>query len=537
MIDPIFSQDKRLILNRHHLIIAATVWIIGWLIVNLFTLTLYPAITCDETFYGKTAQLFKDGLLSDTPWPNPGWLFFLPHGRTAWFVQSIGITLFDTTLFGVRFYSLVGWLLSIVLSVVIGKQYTGSEKVGFWAGGLVSISWLGFYAGHHARPDMLAAAGIAGLLAWLPFILRHQQNWPFLAFGFALTFLLDLHFNLLHFIWPLTLLMLINLLRERRWWQASYLLLGMFAAGLVLIWIHIGPAMGYFSNQIFTDFNHVAHEYVRIDSEQTSLWDMARSFGHFWWQYYGAFARWLSYPQAILFLLGTIWAIVKPTLQLHRWLGWIIILSSLSYLIINGNYQIINYAMLWLPLYMVVAVAAIFSTFEENPWLSSTILALLGAAYLAGNIYLAITVNTISYQKSIDRLLAGSEFQSGDRIIANHIWYFALSDQNLTFLPETLVESAKSNAWFYGVPEEEQHDLPVIVQNISSIPQSPEDVNQRLTQILQPDYIIYTEKSNCPEVHTPAMIALTSWAESQCKLVNQIQTETYGQLSLFSCKP
>lgn len=510
---------------------------IVWLIINLLTLTLYPAINCDETFYGRISLLFRDGLFSGNPWPDPGWLFFLPHGRTALFFQSIGITLFGLTLFGVRLYSLIGWLLTIVFSAIIGKQYTGSEKVGLWVGGLVSISWLGFYNGHHARPDMLAAAGIAGLIALMPPLINQQRNWPFLPYGFALIFVLDLHFNLLHFIWPLALLLPISLLRERQWARIGFLALGIFVGILALLWIHLGPAIGYLANQFLTDFDHVTEYYLGTSSEHVTVSGMLQSFGKFWWRYYGAFARWLSYPQAALFLFGTAWAIIKPVQRTHRWLGLIIVLSSLSYMIINSSYQLITYAILWLPLYIVAAVSAVFSATEKQAWIAPAILVLLGTTYLAGNAYLAIKLNTTNYWQDADRLLAGSEQQPGDRVIANNIWYFALVDHGLTFVSESLIETVQSERWWFGVPDVKRYQLPDIVPTVSTTAQSPDDLDYQLEQMLKPDYVLYTEQSHCPNEPSQSMINFIDWTENQCKLVNQIETEEYGQLRLFSCKP
>ena len=91
-------------------------WGLGLLALGLFTfqaatLLDYPAPTCDEAFYSRTALRYVRTLGADAAWPPIGVSFFMPHGRAHWLILGSALQLFGTSLVSARSVSLVGWLL------------------------------------------------------------------------------------------------------------------------------------------------------------------------------------------------------------------------------------------------------------------------------------------------------------------------------------------------------------------------------------------------------------------------------------------
>ena len=221
--------------------------IAGAMLFHLYTLTSYPPLFIDESWYANVAwnwltrgenfdsiqALARQGV----PWPYLGNLPWLASFAIA------GLGLFQARI--------VAWIFGLVL--VIGVFLVGRLSFGRIAGALAAlflvINPAYLQASHYARPDvMLAAFGMFGYLFMLSGFQKEARGSHLLA-GLLLGLAVDIHLNALIFIFGFLILYRYQykkgLLRSRGFW---FFLLGGFLAFVYYIAVHVLPEPSAFFN-------------------------------------------------------------------------------------------------------------------------------------------------------------------------------------------------------------------------------------------------------------------------------------------------
>ena len=169
---------------------------------HFLTLLEYPAPTCDEAFYGRTAIKYYDAVTTGTTWPPLDAYFYLFHGRWYWMILGVVLSIFGNTLIAARIVSLFGLALLVVATFLVGDLYV-NRKTGLWAALLVGTAWLTTYSGHLARPDILAVAIGTMSVVWVKYTLDNPHWRRFFILGLLLILQLDFHVINIHLILPI----------------------------------------------------------------------------------------------------------------------------------------------------------------------------------------------------------------------------------------------------------------------------------------------------------------------------------------------
>jgi 4-amino-4-deoxy-L-arabinose transferase-like glycosyltransferase len=519
------------------------VGLIAWFGLNLWTLERYPPVTCDETIYMRTAERYERALSGGESWPQgTGVVFWLPHGRAYWLALNGAFALLGETLYAARLVSLVGWGGAVAATYVLGRQAV-SRRAGLWSAGLVGLAWVALHTGHRARPDMLAAA--VGTVTFGLVILARQRDkgWLYLVLGLAATLQLDFHFNLVHFTWPIALLITICLVRERAFGKLGWFVLGLVVGGLFVVWLHLGGASGPILGEMFGNPVGFIAGYVARGQEGgrdigAALLNGFASFGRFWWRYYGRLAPVLSILQAVLFIGGLVFALLVRDRSL-RTLLLLVVLSSLTFAVVNAGYQLIGYAMLWLPLYTVLGVAAVYGLAERlrgapegKRRATNALLGVMALLYLAGDAYLIATHPAGLYRDAAARLL--EDIEPGSRVLTGSLWWHAMRDE-VVFIDENLLWPTRSSVWLTAVPDEDPPEMS-LVSSIVRPHEARPLVKARLEDELQPDYVIDDGVTGCQSTISPVSRVLTLYLEEHCTRLDEVTLKLYGSQTIYACE-
>ena len=505
----------------------------GLLLFHYISLLDYPVPTCDEAFYGRSALKFWDATVAGKRWPAADASFFLFHGRGYWLILGIAFSLLGTTLFAARMVSLVGWIVLVWATFLIGKLYV-NRNVGLWSAGLVAVAWLALYSGHLARPDMLAAAVGAVSVAWAKYALDNRRWWHFFILGLLLLAQMEIHPLPVHLGLPILLMVSICSFRKKLWIPIGATVLGVLTAGAIVLLGRYGTEIMVFLRGIFSE-DDLLVEFIRGSPSVggTSWLDWAGNFLRFWWESYAWLAPFVSIPQALFFLVGLIFAYMSGGERL-RALASLVVMSSVSFaLTIDYRHMWLGYSLLWVPYYMVMGVAAVARLRLSSPWnwlnrnVASVVLALHCLLYLVGDVYLvsgkgAKTDET--YYVEANHLLDG--IPSGARVLAKQYWWYAMLDK-VTFLDEHLIAPQGSLAWWIGVPD----GIPAPRSDVDREMQ----VREQFDRKLRPDFVVLDGVLGCVDVREDNFDAFLGVVQSRCELKQQLNSKLYRPQQVFQC--
>lgn len=530
--------------NRNRMMIIS--FVVLWLAFNLWALIRYPDINCDEAFYSRTSELYWNSLFSSTQWPAVGIMFYLPHGRTYWLLHSLETRLLGDSIFSIRLLSVLGWGMAGLAAYAIAVTWLKSRKIGIWATTLTMTSWLGLYTGHFARPDILAAAAGGAVLAGTQLALNSKRRWPLLLLGGANVMMLDIHLNLLHFAWPIVLITAWPLIRRRDFAALTVFFLGLASGAGLYLGLHLGRYLPDIARLLLNNPSAFSTSYVKTDTLVSPFYrfsSTAASFGRFWWEYYALRIRSVALPQAVFFLAGVILALFSHDRK-PKTLALVLVASNLSFALINSRYQAYYYAVLWIPLYMVLGTYGLFwladrtlkRTPELHEWGPKATLSLLLLLYIAGDFWLTVPRPSTEYANTGREILEHA--QAGDRVLTSARWWYAFKDRDdIVLIDEHLLSIENSGLWWNAVPDEQNldHDtLSLVRPDTVSTDEAVELVEARL-QELQPDLIIDDERIGCVSSIIPLSVALTSTAQALCVQIDRVETAHYGSHTIYSC--
>ena len=498
---------------------------------HFLTLLEYPAPTCDEAFYGRTASKYYDAAMTGNSWPPLDAYFYLFHGRWYWMLLGVAFSILGTTLFAARMVSLFGLVLLIVATFLIGKLYA-DRKTGLWAALLVGTAWLTAYSGHLARPDIIAVAIGAISVVWVKYTLERPHWWRFLTLGMLLIFQLDVHAINVHLILPI-LLIVVSKVREEvtqnHWW--TYLgitILGMLAAAATALIVRYGTDIILFLNNINTDdlllFESVKGNWLNLE--------LAANFVQFWWHSYGWLAPIVAMPQALLFLFGLTSAYISGSVELRKLAG-LVLVSSFTFMIINNDHSWLGYSLLWLPYYFVLGIAAVRKIYIRTNWnminrhCGNIIFSMYAILNIAGDIYLISGKNAgigDSYQLEAQQIL--SQIPAESRVLTKQYWWYAMRNK-IVYLDEHLVAPQGSLSWWVGVPD----TLPRSGLEGDGLSQ----VKMQFEEKLRPDFVVVDGVLGCSDVPDDQYDDFMMVLKSNCKLQDQIDSKIYTPQLLYKC--
>ncbi len=504
----------------------------GLLLFHYISLLDYPVPSCDESFYGRSALKFIDATVAGKRWPAADASFFLFHGRGYWLLLGIAFSLLGTTLFAARMVSLVGLLVLVLATFLIGKLYV-NRNVGLWSAGLVGTAWLSLYSGHLARPDMLAAAVGAVSVVWVEHALKNPRWWRFLLLGTLLVLQLEIHPLPVHLVLPILIIITAYGFRNKFWTPLGATVLGMLTAGAIVLLFRYGTETIVFLRGLFSD-DDLLVEFMRGSSSAggTDWLNWAGNFLRFWWESYAWLAPFVSIPQALFFLTGLVFAYVSGGKGL-RVLASLVVISSVSFALTNSSHSWLGYSLLWIPYYTVMGVAAVSRLHAGTPWkwlnrnVAALVLALHCLLYLVGDVYL-VSGNGAkieeTYYAEANHLLAG--IPAGARVLAKQYWWYAMLDK-VTFLDEHLIAPQGSLAWWIGVPDGipgPRPDADLVIQ-----------VREQFDRKLRPDFVVLDGVLGCVDVREANFDAFLDVVQSSCELKQQINSRLYRPQQVFQC--
>ena len=219
-------------------------FLVIWFLVNLFTLSWYPALTIspDEAWTADIGLGFlRSGLVKTTMFPGTS-LNDFGYGVFGFPVYAGALALsfkaFGITPFAARLVSLVGGILMLVSVYLIGKRLW-SEKVGVLAAVIMGLSGAFVLVSHIVRPEALLA-GFLGLAFYTAIRAREGRGWA-IACGF-LTALLPLVYVVGSLF---SLAILTYFLVTRSWRPLLWFLVGLVAPAGFFLFYNIIPNLSH----------------------------------------------------------------------------------------------------------------------------------------------------------------------------------------------------------------------------------------------------------------------------------------------------
>ncbi len=521
-----------------------------WLLVNLATLTRYPAATCDEAFYGRSALAYVQAALAGASWPAAGLNFYLPYGRAYWLLLGAVLRLAGPDLFAARAVSLLGWGALIAAAYRLARRSGASLAASRWAAALIAVAWLPWFAGHRVRPDVWAAAAAALAISCLPAPDESPGVWRLAGGGLLLAGGLLFHPVAAYLAGAAVVVWSIQLLRARQLAGMGALALA-FALGALLIgWWHLGAAAGPLAAGALADPVGFLRRYNLAGAAGAPPGPLpaaaaaVRWYAGFWWSSYAWSVPIIALPQAALFLGGLAYGVAGPEPRL-RALTWTCLLGSLLFALINAGYTAPpGYAVQWMPGYAVLSVQALTGLsrrFRPPPrlriaWDSFGLAGLL-ALYLAGAAYLLRTYPPAEYRR-VGQALAAA-IPAGRSVLSSPIWWYAIGDR-VVFLDETQIAPRYSILWWNSVPAESADAAaPALIPIVPSLPSAARAAalaGQQLAEASRPDYVVQDAYLGCLSAETALGEAARAEVARSCHSVRAVESAVYGSQIVYACR-
>ncbi|MGB9589911.1 MAG: ArnT family glycosyltransferase, partial [Candidatus Hydrothermia bacterium] len=223
---------------------AFLIFLAAWFLVNLLTLSWYPALTIspDEAWIADVGLGFlRSGIVKTTMFPGTT-LNDVGYGILSFPVYAGALALcfkaFGINPFSARLISLLGGILIIISVYLIGRRLW-SEKTGILAGILIALSGAFVMLCHVIRPEPLLV-GFSGMAFYTALRERDGRGWA-IACGF-LTGLLPSVYVMGSLI---SLAILTYLLLRKAWKSLPWFLIGLLIPAAFFIFYNIIPHLGH----------------------------------------------------------------------------------------------------------------------------------------------------------------------------------------------------------------------------------------------------------------------------------------------------
>lgn len=490
--------------------------LVAWLALNLWSLTHYPAPSCDESIYSAAAHTwFRTGTLAPTYYYNdPAINPAIAFGRSYIALLGVPLLIPANPLILSRLFGLLGAALAGLSIFALGRRLF-TRPVGLWAGALVLFDWAVFAQSHSSRPDVWLAAASVAVLLLLMHLTEHPTA-PLAALtGFAAALLVDVHLNGMHFALALGLLAVWLLAIEKKRWG-------------MIIWFGVGALLGvgyWLAVHLLPDPELALSQYRVITvGENRAFWQMPvmfhiRSLLGFLRENFIQSMSGLSILSALFYLFGIGTAIARRDDHAHhaRVLLAFILISLISFSIVNvlkPNY----YALLWRVPLTLLAVSGVFWLLDHAADaiprrlralpLHSILLALVLLVYAAGNLYLTVKFYPTDYAGVAADLR--DLVPPGASVMADEPLWFALYDRDMVVGTYLLWASEYVN---------EQGTAPLSTYYAE----------------VDPDYLVLDQYLNCSTAETRPHAFLRDYAESSCTAVGTVTSPWLDTSTVYYC--
>jgi hypothetical protein len=144
--------------------------------------------------------------------------------------------------------------------------------------------------------------------------------------------------------------------------------------------------------------------------------------------------------------------------------------------------------------------------------------------YCAGNIYLVMNRPSHAYDLADDSIALW--LNTGDTVMGASFWWYAVSDQPVTFVDEHRIMSANTNFFWNAVPDPIQgFDMSGAPGEDFSLLEDPETRVALVLDEIQPDVVILDEVVGCVQEVQPEALELVEQVQSACKPVETLLLE------------
>lgn len=240
------TKDTHINRNTRHLQtkeIATLVILLGWLLLNLLTLTKHPVPMCDEANYGVVAYQFATHGVFTSPIhgiSGPNAINITSVGRLLAVGESLLFAIFGVTLYVARLYNMLAWGGCVCFVYLIARRLY-SHNVGLLSALLFGIPIWTFARWRLARPEAWTTLALS-LAFWLYLRLREQPTfWRAFVVGLAGILALDYHMIAIFFLPSYGLLIIWTSWQRRNWSIVAGFVVGAMVGAVYFILAHAYP--------------------------------------------------------------------------------------------------------------------------------------------------------------------------------------------------------------------------------------------------------------------------------------------------------
>jgi len=499
------------------------------LIINVYSLSSYPAPHCDEAGSGVLGySLVTQGY--------PSFLFMADYSQVSnalvgrfyhWLVgQALMVS--QPRLITARIVSLAGLLTSLLLAALTGRRLWGSWFGGTLAAVILASSLNMFWASHIARPEIwVIAFALATILMFLEW---RQSTRPglVLLMGIWLPVSGALnHPNGVFFSAAIGVMVLARLVEKKASLSQWLLLLGgIGAGGLMVLALHaLTSPDNPFAMIAATTAHHCGSPFCLPDlSDATRLGQslvghrLATTAGFLWQGYILNFNH-AVIPYTIYALAGIVLFLVN-VVEEHRWILTYVAVAFALF-VFGTPYKSPFYAALWdAGLALIISGAVIAASRKlagrvlivtwPDPDLAALLLALpLVVVQILGSAWLAFKFAPRDFEAYSNKIMAMIE--PGSHVLGNTTFWYPLHE-SYTFTGD----------WYLvSLPSITVYDAPIVDQTVDVI------------RKLDIDYIIDTGTLGCSGEPTPLYEAYRAQFLEVCQPVGSVEDRwlgAYGQL-------
>ncbi len=492
------------------------VGLVFWLALNLWSLTHYPAPSCDESIYSAAAYTwFRTGTLAPSYYNNdPAINPAIAFGRSYIALLGLPLLIPANPLILSRLFGLLGGLLAGLVVFLLGRRLF-TRPVGLWATALILFDWAVFAQSHSSRPDIWLAAASVAVLLLLMHLVEHPTAILAVITGLAAALLVDVHLNGMHFALALGLLAVWLLAIERKRWS-------------MVIWFGIGALLGvvyWLTVHLLPDPQLALAQYRVITvGENRAFWQMPllfhiQSLLGFLQENFIQSMSGLSILPALFYLLGVGTAIARRDDHARhaRVLLAFTLISLIAFSVVNvlkPNY----YALLWRIPLTLLSVSGLFWLLDRAAHaipdrlrtlpLASILLGLVLLGYAAGDFYLAVKFQPTDFTGVAADLR--EMIPPGASVMADEPLWFALYDRDMAVGTYLLWASEYVN---------EQGTAPLSSYYAE----------------VDPDYLILDDYLNCSTAETRPHAFLRNYAESRCQSIGTVSSPWLDTSTVYFC--
>lgn len=403
------------------------------LVLNVIALPVFPPPHCDEATYGSIAfEILRSGEYRSE---MTGDLFGLDQYNSAvgrlWVLgMSLFIKLFGVQLLSARLYSLVGGIVGVWLTYMVGRELR-DRWTGLVAAMLVAFSWKMFYAAHMARPEVWLVVSVLLALFWLIKRVKLMNQMREAVIG-GLLCVLPLEFH------ALGVFFLVGFLVAYVYYSwsvaGSWRILTGVGTGVgcgLLIWFGVhflpNPNLAWLQWTVgVSQMNLVASPSITV-----SLGD----FGSWFFGQFIANNRFLGILETCVYVIGALHVLRRRSTQTS--IIAIVAGSSLALFAVTNSQKSPQYAVVWVPLLSILSahafvalgtsltVQARFLSRLAGVWHQVLVVLPVLCLFFVGNLWLTVRYPSSGFERTLT--LMRQHIPTGVTVLGDPIWWWGFA--------------------------------------------------------------------------------------------------------------